>query len=85
MPPAVRPAAAREEPATIAVTVRVQQVRIAVGVIDGFVHGNNVPQTHRFDLLVRELQTDEAGQLGIRLREFALVGRSEGFRIGTNV
>ena len=55
-------------------TVRAQQARIAVGVVDGFVHGNDVPQTHGFDLLVRELLTDEAGQFGVRLRELALVG-----------
>ena len=74
MPPEVRPAVVRVEPATIVVTVRVQQVRIAAGVVDGLVHGNDVPQTHRFDLLVRELLTDEAGQFGFRLPQLALVG-----------
>ncbi|MEK7179068.1 MAG: hypothetical protein AAB727_02315, partial [Patescibacteria group bacterium] len=44
MPPEVRPAVVRVEPATTVVTVRAQQVRIAVGVVDGFVHGNDVPQ-----------------------------------------
>ena len=70
-PPVVRPAAACAEPATTAVTVRAQQVRTAVGIVDGFVHGNDVPKTHRFDLLVRELQTDEAGQFGVRYDELA--------------
>ncbi|TSC69125.1 MAG: hypothetical protein G01um101456_324 [Parcubacteria group bacterium Gr01-1014_56] len=73
-PPVARPAVARVEPATIVATVRAQQVRIAVGVVDGFVHGNDVPQTHGFDLLVRELLTDEAGQFGVRLREVSARG-----------
>jgi len=73
-PPAVRPIAARAEPATNAVTARAQQDRTAVGVVDGFVHGNDPDQPHGFDLLVRELLTDEAGQFGVRLRELALVG-----------
>src|SRR3989338_10195874 len=81
IPPVARPAVVRVEPATTVATVRVQQVRNAVGVVDGFVHGNDVPQTHGFDLLVRALQTDEAGQFGVRLAELALVGRSESFRI----
>jgi hypothetical protein len=74
IPPVVRPVAARAEPATIAVTDRAQQARIAAGVVDRFVHGNDPDQTHRFDFLVRELLTDEAGQFGVRLRELALVG-----------
>ena len=74
MPPAVRPAEVRMKPATTVVTIRVQQARIAVGVVDWFVHGNDPDQTHRLDLLVRELLTDEAGQFGVRLRELALVG-----------
>ena len=73
-PPAARPAVARAEPATIAATARAQQARIAVGVVDEFVHGNDVPQTHLLDLLVRELLTDEADQFGVRLRKLALVG-----------
>lgn len=71
--PAARPAVARVEPATNAAKARAKQVRIAVGVVDGFVHGNDVPQTHRFDLLIRELLTDEAGQFGVRLGQLALV------------
>ncbi len=73
-PPEARPVIARIEPATTAATVRVQQVRIADGVIDRLVHRNDPDQTHRFDLLVRELLKDEAGQFGVRLRELALVG-----------
>ncbi len=74
IPHEVRPAVIRVEPATTAATVRAQQARIAVGVVDGFVHGNDPDQTHGFDLLVRELLTDEAGQFGVRLRKLALVG-----------
>ena len=74
IPPVVRPVVVRAEPATTVVTARAQQARTAAGVVDGLVHGNDVPQTHRFDLLVRELLTDEAGQFGVRLRKLALVG-----------
>lgn len=72
-PPVVRPVVARVEPVTIVATVREQQARTAVGVVDGFVHGNDVPQTHGFDLLVRELQADEASEFWFRLAELALV------------
>lgn len=74
IPPAVRPAVARAEPASTVATVRAQQARTAVGVVDRFVHGNDPDQTHRFDLLVRELLTDETRQFCVRLREIALVG-----------
>ena len=67
IPPVVRSAAARAKPATNVVTARVQQVRIAVGIVDGFVHYDDRPQPHGFDLLVRELLADEAGQFGVRL------------------
>jgi len=69
IPPDARPAVAREEPATIAVTAREQQERTAAGVVDGLVHGNDAPQTHLLDLLVRELLTDEASELGVRLKK----------------
>ena len=74
IPPAVRPAVVRAEPATNAVTVHVQQDRIAGGVVDGFAHDNDTDQTHLLDLLIRELLADEAGQFGVRLGELALVG-----------
>ena len=73
-PPVVRPVVVRAEPATIAVTARAQQALTAVGVVDRLVHGNDPDQPHGFDLLVCELQTDEAGQFRIRLRKLALVG-----------
>ena len=85
IPPAVRPVVVRVEPATIVVTARAQQARIAAGVVDRLVHGNDPDQPHGFDLLVRELLTDEAGQFGVRLRELALVGRSASFRISANL
>ena len=74
-----RPAATRVEPATIAATVRAEQVRIAVEVVDGFVHRNDIPQTHGFNFLVREKFADETGQFGVRLRELPLVGLGADF------
>lgn len=78
-PPGVRTVVGRVKPATNVVTSRVQQARTAVGVVDWLVYGNDPDQTHGFDLLIRELLTDEAGQFGVRLRELALVG------LGTNL
>lgn len=77
IPPVARPAAVRAEPGTIVETERVQQARNAVGVVDGFVHDKDVPQTHGFDLLVRELLTDKTSQFGVRLQQLALVGLGE--------
>jgi len=74
IPPEARPADPRAEPATTVVTARDQQVRIAVGVVDGFVHYDDPPDTHGFDLLVRELLANETGQLDVRLGQLALVG-----------
>ncbi len=70
-PPDARPAVVCAEPATSAVTARAQQARIAFGVVDGLVHGNDRPQTHCFDLLVRELLADEACEFGVGLYELA--------------
>lgn len=72
-PSEARPVVERAEPATAAATARVEQVRTVVGVVDGLVHGNDVPQTHLLDLLVRELETYEVGQFGFRFAELALV------------
>ncbi len=74
IPPVDRPVVVRAEPATTAATVRAQQDRNAVGDIDWLVHGNDTPQTHLLDLLVREVLTEEASELGVWLRELALVG-----------
>src|SRR3989344_3776390 len=71
MPPAARSDVGRAEPATTDVTARVQQARIAVGIAHGFVHGNDVPQPHGFNLIIPELLTDEAGQFGVRGHELA--------------
>lgn len=79
MTPVVRLVVARAQPATNAVPVRAEQARIAVGILDRFVHGNDPPETHRFDLLVREVLADKAGDLGVGLRQFTLVG------LGTNL
>lgn len=72
-PPAVRIAAACIEPATATATIRREEARMAAR-NDGFVHGDDPPETHGLDLLVRELFTDEAGDVGVRLHEFHLVG-----------
>ncbi len=73
-PPVAGIAAARTEPATATVTNRREEARIAVRIFDGFVHGNDPPQTHGLDLLVRELFANQAGDVGIRLHEFHLIG-----------
>ncbi len=78
-PPAVRPAVARVQPATIVAPGRAEQARNASGIFDGFVHSNDPPETHRFDLLVREVLADEAGNLSVGLRQLAFVG------LGTNL
>ncbi len=72
VPPAARLAVARAQPATTIVTVRVEQGRSATGILDGFVHGNDPPKTHRLDLLVRKHFTDKAGDFGVRGFELAL-------------
>lgn len=72
-PPAVRPITGCAKLHTI--TVQAQQARTdTIGFFNAFVHDNNIPQTHRFDIIVRELLTDETGQFGVRLRELALGG-----------
>jgi len=74
-PPVGGPVVARAEPATTAVMACAQQARIAADeVVDRFVHCDDPPPTHGFELLVRELLADEAGQFGVWLRELALVG-----------
>src|SRR3989338_8137630 len=74
IPPEARKGVAYVQPGTTFATVRVQQGRIVVEILDWFVHGDDPQEIHGFDLLVRELLTDKAGQFGIRLRELALVG-----------
>lgn len=66
-PPAAGVDAVRVQPATIAETVRAEEVRKAVGIFDGFVHCNDPRQAHRLNLLVREVLTDETGDFGVRL------------------
>ena len=70
IPPVVRPVVVRVEPATIVVTVRVQQDRTA----DRLVHGNDTDQPYGFDLLVREVFPDETGYFRVRRGQLALVG-----------
>ena len=73
-PLAARHAVVCVEPATKVVTVRAQQGQTAAGVVDGFVHDDDPPEAHGFDLLIRELLTDEADQFDVRLRELTLIG-----------
>lgn len=72
----------RVETATTKRRTHLQKKWPVVGVVNGFVHNNNTPQTHRFDILVRELLTDEAGRFCIRLRELVLVGLGANPRCG---
>ncbi len=78
-PPEVRLAVARAQPATSVAPARAEQARIAVGILDRFVHSNDPNQAHGFDVLVREVFPDEAGHFGIRCGQLALVG------LGTNL
>ncbi len=55
----------RVQPATLVVTARVEQARIAIGVLDGLVHRDDTPETHVFNLLVGEHDTDETGDFGV--------------------
>lgn len=56
-----------------AVTERGQEVREVVGILDRIVHRDDPPETHLFDLLVREHRSDEAGYFCIGLGELAPV------------
>ena len=74
-PPAARVAIERVEPPTYyAVAVSTEKVLSAAGIIDGFVHRDEPDQTHRFDVLIREILADEAGYFGIGFCELPLVG-----------
>ncbi len=77
-PPAVGPAVARAEPLPVATTVRGKQDRIAIRVVDGLVHDNNPHQAHCLNLRVRELLTDKAGDLGIRIGKFPALHEGAG-------
>ena len=70
-PPTGKLATIRTQPATIVASAHTEQARTAVGILDGFVHDNNPTETHRFDLLVRKVLTDEAGNLSVGLRQLA--------------
>ena len=72
IPPAVRAVEVHVEPTTSAVTVRVKQVRITSRIFDGLVHSNDPPQAHGFDVLIRELFSDETCHFGVGLSEASL-------------
>src|SRR3989344_2714998 len=72
IPPAVRPVVDRVQPTTIVVAIRAEKTRIATGVLDRLMHDDEPNQAHDFDLLVRKLLADEAGNLGVGLLPLAL-------------
>ena len=75
VPEAVKSVIVGVEPTTITAPVRAEQARNAVGILDGFMHRDDVPQTHNFQLLVRERVSDQAGDLPVRLEPTFLVSR----------
>lgn len=64
-------AAARVEPTTAITAIRREEARTATS-FDGLVHDDDPPKPHGFELLVREHLTDQAGNFGVRGREFHL-------------
>ena len=73
-PPAAGVVVRDVQPPAVAATTRAEQVRTAVGILDGRVHAHDPPETHRLELLVAELLADEAGDLGMGVRELAALG-----------
>jgi hypothetical protein len=71
------------EQTTITVPARAEQARIAAGIPDGFMHRNDIPQTHLFQLFVRECVTDQAGDLPVELEPAFLVGGRTNLLRGT--
>lgn len=74
VPVTVRPTIVGVEPTTTTVPVGAEQARTPVGILDGFVHRDDVPQTHSFQLLIRERVADQTGDLPVRLEPTFLVG-----------
>lgn len=64
-PPAVGIAAVCAEPPAVSDPVRAKQARTTAGILDGFVHGDDPPETHGFQFFIDELLTDEAGDFGV--------------------
>jgi hypothetical protein len=64
VPVAVRVSPIRAEPATPVAAVGVEEARAAVS-LDGLVDTNDPPDTHSFELLVREVFPDEAHGFGL--------------------
>ena len=52
MPPAAGAAVGRVQPPAIIIAVRAEEERIAIGILDGIMHGDNPYQTHGFDVIV---------------------------------
>ena len=55
----------------IAATARGQEARVAIGILDRIVHGDDPHETHDLDLRVGEHVADQAGELGVGLDELA--------------
>ncbi len=78
-PPEVGVAVVRVEPPAVIEPVRAEQEQITVGILDGFVHGNDPPEAHGFQFLVAELLTDETGDFSV------WCGETTAFCFGTNL
>ncbi len=71
-PPVGGVAAARGE-RVAAAAVRGQEERVAAGILDRIVHSHDPPETHGFDLRVREHDADKAAHLRVWLHELASI------------
>ena len=47
-------------------------MRVTASILDGFMHDDKPPQTHRIDFLVRKHHTNEASHFGVRLDQRAV-------------
>ena len=73
-PPADRVVVIGVEPPALDIAARVEETRVAIGILDGFVHDDDPNETHGFELFVREVLPDEASHFGVRFREVPLGG-----------
>ena len=65
-PPAAGTTPARAEPLTTITTVDAEEVRAAAGILDRLMHHHEPPDAQLLDVLVREVLTQQAGELGVR-------------------
>lgn len=64
-PPVAGIVAVRVEPAVTAAAIRVQEARAAIRILDRFVHGNNPPETHSLNIVIRKHFPDETGNFRV--------------------